>query len=489
VAGWGAFRGGRIGRHDEYDTAVTNTALIAPDVLERVLSASLSDGGDMAEVFAEDSVTSSAVLDDRKVEELSSGRSRGAGIRVVDGETTGFAHTADLSEAGLLSAARAAAAVARQGGAGVRTVALGPLAPYSRVRGGSDGTVEKPDKSRTLELLVRADEAARSSGDAITQVQMGCGDGRRRVLVANSDGLLAQDDQVRTRFSVMCVANGDTGMQTGFESLARTEGREIFEQYRVEEVAERAARRALTKLSARPAPSGEVPIVLAGGSGGILFHEACGHGLEADHIVKDASVYTGRVGQLVASPLVTLVDDGTVLGEWGHFSVDDEGAPPARNVLIENGVLTDYMWDWLRARKEGRVSSGNGRRQSYQHLPMVRMTNTYLLAGPEDPEELIAQTPSGVYVKKLGGGQVNTATGDFVFGTTEAYLIENGRITDPLRDANLIGNGPEVLRRIDAVATDFDMTPGTCGKDGQSVPVGCGQATLRITGVTLGGTA
>jgi TldD protein len=232
-----------------------------------------------------------------------------------------------------------------------------------------------------------------------------------------------------------------------------------------------------------------VPIVLAGGSGGILFHEACGHGLEADHIVKDASVYVGQVGQLVASPLVTLVDDGTWFGEWGNFGVDDEGNAPARNVLIENGVLTDYMWDWLRARKEGRKSSGNGRRQSYQHLPMVRMTNTFLLAGPEDPDEIVAQTPSGVYVKKLGGGQVNTATGDFVFGTTEAYLIENGRITEPLRDANLIGNGPEVLRRIDAVAGDFDMTPGTCGKDGQSVPVGCGQATLRITGVTLGGTA
>ena len=488
VAGGGP-GGGRIGRHDEYDIAVTDTALIAPDVLERVLSASLVGGGDMAEIFAEDTVTSSAVLDDRKVEELSSGRSRGAGIRVVDGETTGFAHTADLSEDGLLAAARAAAAVARGGGTGVRTVALGPMAPHGRADEDSGRASQGADKPRTLELLARADEAARSAGGAVSQVQVGCGDGRRRLLVANSDGLLAQDDQVRTRFSVMCVANGDTGMQTGFESLARTEGYEIFERHRVEDVAQRAAARALAKLSARPAPSGEVPIVLAGGSGGILFHEACGHGLEADHVLKDASVYAGRVGELVASPLVTLVDDGTVLGEWGHFGVDDEGAPPARNVLIENGILTDYMWDWLRARKEGRASSGNGRRQSYQHLPMVRMTNTYLLAGQEDPLELIAQTPSGVYVKKLGGGQVNTATGDFVFGTTEAYLIEHGRITEPLRDANLIGNGPEVLRRIDAVATDFDMGPGTCGKDGQSVPVGCGQATLRITGVTLGGTA
>ncbi|HEX4175058.1 MAG TPA: TldD/PmbA family protein [Acidimicrobiales bacterium] len=465
---------------------MTDTALIDPDVLERVLSTALQAGGDMAEVFAEDAVTSGAVLDDRRIEELSSGRSRGAGIRVVDGETTGFAHTADLTERGLLAAARAAAAVAREEGPGSRTVALGPPAGHDRGERTLPGDVEK---ARKLELLTRADDAARAAGDSITQVQVGIGDSRRRVLIANSDGLFATDDQIRNRFNVSCIANGDTGMQTGYESLARTEGFEIFERHAVEDLARTAAGRALTKLSARPAPSGEVPIVLAGGSGGILFHEACGHGLEADHVVKDASVYRGQVGELVASPLVTLVDDGTVLGEWGNFAVDDEGNAPGRNVLIENGVLTDYMWDWLRARKEGRKSSGNGRRQSYQHLPMVRMTNTYLLAGNEDADEIIAQTPTGVYVKKLGGGQVNTATGDFVFGTTEAYLIENGRITEPLRDANLIGNGPEVLRRIDAVATDFDMTPGTCGKDGQAVPVGCGQATLRITGITLGGTS
>jgi TldD protein len=440
----------------------------------------------MAEVFAEDSLSSTAMLDDRRVEELSSGRSRGAGIRVVVGETTGFAHTSDLSEAGLLAAAAAAASVAKEGGGKVRTVALGPSL---RAGHGSKTLPDTVDKAARLDLLTRADDAARAAGDSIAQVQVGCGDSRRRVLIATSDGLLAEDDQIRTRFNVMCVANGDTGMQTGYETVARTEGFEMFERYQVEDIARMAANRALAKLSARPSPSGEVPIVLAGGSGGILFHEACGHGLEADLVSKEASVYAGQVGKLVASPLVTLVDDGTVLGEWGNFAVDDEGHTPGRNVLIENGVLTDYMWDWLRARKEGRASSGNGRRQSYQHLPMVRMTNTYLLAGTENADEIVAQTPSGVYVKRLGGGQVNTASGDFVFGTTEAYLIEDGKITEPLRDANLIGNGPETLRRIDAVADDFDMMPGTCGKDGQSVPVGCGQATLRITGITLGGTA
>ncbi|MEI7746387.1 MAG: TldD/PmbA family protein, partial [Actinomycetota bacterium] len=456
--------------------------LVSPELCELVLAEALLTGGEFAEIYAEDRNNASAVLDDHRVEELSSGRSRGAGIRVVSAETTGFAHTADLSEAGLLAAARAASAVASSSRGASKGIAL-------------SGTVDLPeatpsvDRAKVVEMLQRVDEHARSQGSAITQSQVGVADGYRRFIVANSDGLLASDHQTRTRFNVTCIATGDTGMQTGYETIARTEGYEILSDEAVSAVAKEAARRALVKLDARPAPSGELAVVLAGGSGGILFHEACGHGLEADHIVKDTSVYAGKVGQRVASELVTLVDDGTVAGEWGHFAIDDEGMPAARNVLIENGILTDYMWDGLRARRAGRRSSGNGRRQSYQHLPMVRMTNTYLLAGNATAEEIIADTDYGVYVAKLGGGQVNTATGDFVFGTSEAYLIEHGRITAPLRDANLIGNGPEILQRIDAVANDFAMTPGTCGKDGQSVPVGCGQATLRLTGVTIGGTA
>ncbi|MGH8918045.1 MAG: TldD/PmbA family protein, partial [Actinomycetes bacterium] len=316
------------------------------------------------------------------------------------------------------------------------------------------------------------------------------GDSRRRILVANSEGTLASDDQVKTRFAVSCVASGDTGMQTGRESVGHTVGFELFDRYGIEELARAAAQRALTKLAARPAPSGSVPVVIKSGSGGILFHEACGHGLEADHIAKDVSVFTGRVGELVASPLVTLVDDGTMGPEWGALAIDDEGHPAGRNVLIQDGILTDYMWDWLRARKEGRPSTGNGRRETYQHLPMVRMTNTYLANGTEDPDEIVRQTPHGVYVAQLGGGQVNTATGDFVFGMTEAYLIEDGRITEPLRDANLIGNGPEVLRNIDVVGRDFSMgSPGTCGKNGQGVPVGTGQPTLRVKAITVGGTS
>ena len=467
---------------------MSDQTLLEPDLLDRTLEVALRTGGEFAEVFVEDRRSSSAAFDDGRVEELTSGRDRGAGIRVVAGETTGFAHTADLTEEGLRAAAEAAAAAARGGGGGVRTVALVPR----RASRGYEIEQMPGDvpKARKVELLQRADERARRAGGAITQVSANYGDNRRRILVANSDGVLVSDETVRTFFAVSCVATGDTGMQTGRESVGLTVGFELFDMVDVEDLAATAAQRALTKLAARPAPSGQMPVVIGSGGGGVLFHEACGHGLEADLVAKGASVFRDRVGQRVASPGVTVVDDGTMAREWGNIAVDDEGAPAQRTVLIEDGYLTDYMWDHLRARKEGRASSGNGRRQSYQHLPMVRMTNTYLLAGTDDPESIIASTPRGVYVKHLGGGQVNTATGDFVFGMTEAYLIEDGRITEPLREGNLIGNGPEVLSRIDALGNDFAMgPPGTCGKDGQGVPVGDGVPTLRVSSLTIGGTA
>jgi TldD protein len=250
-----------------------------------------------------------------------------------------------------------------------------------------------------------------------------------------------------------------------------------------------AARRAVTLLSARPAPSGRLPVILARGAGGVLFHEACGHGLEADLVARDASVFRGRVGEQVASPRVTLVDDGAYAREWGTAAIDDEGHPTGRTVLIENGVLTDYLWDRRSARRDGGTRRGNGRRETYECLPMVRMTNTYVLDGPDDPAAIIADTRRGLYCVALGGGQVNTATGDFVFGVTEAYLVEDGEITEPVRAAQLVGNGPDVLARIDAVGSDFATWAGTCGKDGQGVPVSSGQPTLRVAELTVGGTA
>ncbi|MGH9288731.1 MAG: TldD/PmbA family protein [Acidimicrobiales bacterium] len=462
--------------------------MLDESVIQRTLAVALRTGGDFAEVFVEDKRSSAAMLDDGRVEELSSGRDRGAGVRVVVGETTGFAHTADLTDDGLRTAAEAAAAAARSGGGGVREVALTRQAV---ARPNHVAVLpETVAKGTKVDLLRRADEAARAVGGSIRQVRARYGDSRRQILVANSDGLLSEDDQVRTLFVVSTVAFGDTGMQTGYESLGRTVGFELFDHHQVEDIARTAARRAIAKLAARPAPSGTLPVVIGPGGGGVLFHEACGHGLEKDLVDKGASVFKGRLGQQVASPLVSLVDDGTMAEEWGCYAIDDEGTPAQRNVLIEDGVLTDYMWDHLRSRKEGRPRSGNGRRQSYQHLPMVRMTNTYLVGGDGDPAGIVASTDSGVYVSSLGGGQVNTATGDFVFGMTEAYLIEDGEITEPIREGNLIGNGPKVLVDIDAVGNDFAMGhPGTCGKDGQGVPVGDGVPTLRVKALTVGGTA
>jgi TldD protein len=462
--------------------------VLEESVIQRVLGAALRTGGDFAEIFVEDKRSSAALLDDGKIEELSSGRDRGAGIRVIVGDTTGFAHTADLSENGLRAAAEAAAAAARSSSGADRVVNL------TRVTAPAPNAVtvfpDSIEKAAKVALLERADEAARAEGGAIKQVTARVADSRRRILVANSDGLLADDDQVKTLFAVQCVAVGDTGMQTGYETRGATIGWEMFDRFDAEEHARKVARQALTKLGARPAPSGTMPVVIGSGGGGVLFHEACGHGLEADLVGKGASVFKGRKGEQVASPLVTIIDDGTMGEEWGCFAIDDEGTPAQRNVLIEDGVLTDYMYDFLRSRKEGRQRSGNGRRQSYQHLPMVRMTNTFLLPGTEEPDAIIAGTDHGVFVKKLGGGQVNTATGDFVFGMTEAYLIEDGEITEPLREGNLIGNGPQVLTMIEALGNDFTMgPPGTCGKDGQGVPVGDGVPTLRVQALTIGGTA
>jgi TldD protein len=462
--------------------------LIEADVLSKVLHRALQSGGEFAEVFAEDKRSSSAHLDDGRVEQVTSGRDLGAGVRVIVGDTAGYAHTADLSEEGLLAAAQAAGAAARRGGGGANIVALKHrvVPPVNHV----DIYPDTIAKSAKVALLQRANDAARSAGSAISQVSAGYGDSRKRILVANSDGVLADDEIVRTLFRVSTVATGDTGMQTGYRSLGHTIGFELFDRYSVEELAQEAAEVALTKLRARPAPSGSLPVVIKAGSGGVLFHEACGHGLEADAIAKKASVYCGQVGKQVASPLVTLVDDGTMSGEWGALTIDDEGHPTQRNVLIEDGILTDYMWDFLRARKEVRPQSGNGRRENYRYLPMVRMTNTFVINGTEDPADIIKDTKNGVYVAHLGGGSVNTATGDFVFGMTEAYLIENGELTEPLREGNLIGNGPQVLKDIDRMGNDFAMgSPGTCGKDGQGVPVGDGQPTLRVSAMTIGGTA
>ena len=365
----------------------------------------------------------------------------------------------------------------------------------TRRAGTQVNTVERsPDevpKAAKVELLRRIDDAARSAGASIVQVSAGYGDSRRRILVANTDGVLAEDEQVRCLVRMSVVANGDAGMQTGFQSAGQTVGFEMFDSVDVEELARDAARMAITKLSARPAPSGSVPVVIKRGSGGVLFHEACGHGLEADLVAKGASVYRGKAGELVASPLVTLVDDGTMSTRVGCDRHRRRG--PSQPVQRPHpGRRAHRLHVGLPACPQGGPRPERQRSPAELHAPADGAHDQHLRArtAPRSPTTSCGPPTSGVYVAKLGGGSVNTATGDFVFGMTEAYLIENGEITEPLREGNLIGNGPQVLRDIDLLGNDFAMgNPGTCGKDGQGVPVGDGQPTLRVKTMTIGGTA
>ena len=454
-------------------------------VVRKVLAAALATGGEWAEVFAEDRLTHNLRLEDRRVEELVTGRDRGAGIRVVRGTSTAYAYTNRLDAGSLLEAARVAAAALRD-------------QPRAEVR---DLTRREPDvrhpvavdpasveRARLAEAVRRADEAARAYDPAVAQVTVGYSDASQEVFIANSDGFTTVEKRVRTRFVVQVVAARDGVVQTGFEAPGRSKGFELLDEFPPEEVARLAAGRAVAMLAARPAPAGEMPVVLGPGHGGVLFHESSGHGMEADWIAKEASVYAGKQGRKIGVDGFNGVDDATVEGAWGSFSFDDEGTPAQRTVLFEDGVCTDYLTDRIRARQLGLPASGNGRRQSYADVPIPRMTNTYILPGPDDPEEIIRQTRRGLYAKSLGGGQVNPATGDFVFGVVEGYLIENGEVTTPVRGANLVGDGPSVIARIDALGSDFDVRTGICGKEGQGVPVGNGAPTLRIARMTVGGT-
>jgi TldD protein len=343
-------------------------------------------------------------------------------------------------------------------------------------------------RERKVAWVREAEDAARSVSDEVKQVVAAFGDAAQRLLVANSEGQWVEEERERVRLFVSVVAARDGILQTGFEGPAGLGGAELLAARPPSETGRRAAEMAVAMLDGVPAPAGEIAVVLGPAGGGVLFHEACGHGLEADTVGKEASIYRGRLGERLASSLVTGVDDATVPGGWGSFSFDEEGTPAQRTVLVEEGTLTGYLYDRFWAGRDGATPTANGRRQSYAHLPIPRMTNTSILPGSVDPEDIVRDTQRGVYAAVLGGGQVNPATGDFVFGVAEGYLIEDGHITRPVRGANLIGNGTTILQGVDAVASDFDTRPGTCGKDGQGVPVTTGSPTLRIARMTVGGT-
>jgi TldD protein len=455
------------------------------DLVREVLEAALASGAGSAEVYAEERRTTSLRLDDGRIEELTSGVDRGAGVRAIAGQTTGYAYSNRLDRDSLLDAARAAAAAARGND---RTTVLDFRRPQPPVVHEVGEPADGVGRDRKVGWLEEADQTARALDPSVRQVTGSYGDSVLRVLIASSDGTWVEDQRHRLRLIVNVVAARDGVMQTGFEGPAGLGGIELLKRHPPAETARIAAEQAVTMLDGVPAPAGEMPVVLGPGGGGVLFHEACGHGLEADTVGKEASVYRGRLGETLASPLVTGVDDSTIPGEWGSFSFDDEGTPAQRTVLFEEGVLGSYLYDRYWGRQDGAEPTANGRRQSYAHLPIPRMTNTSILPGEADPEAVIADTPRGLYAKKLGGGQVNPATGDFVFGVAEGYLIEDGKVTGPVRGANLIGNGMTILGAVDAVASDFEARPGTCGKDGQGVPVTTGSPTLRIARMTVGGT-
>jgi TldD protein len=455
------------------------------DLAADVLRAARARGGAFAELYVEERVGLSVRLDDGTVEEVTRGLDRGAGVRVVHGSSFGYAYSNRLDRDALLEAAAAASAAVTEDGPGdvVDLRTLEPPVVHEALRDAAQTSAA--DK---VAWVREADDTARSLGDEIAQVTAVYSDSVQRIVIATSDGRWVEEDRPRIRLVVTAVAARDGNIQTGFHGPAGLAGTEFIEANPPAATAEVAARRALTMLDAVPAPAGEMTAVLAPGMGGVLFHEAVGHPLEADIVDKEASVYRGRVGERLASEIVNGVDDATVPNAWGSFTFDDEGAPAERTVLFEHGVLRGWLFDRIRAEKEGVATSGNGRRQSYAHPPIPRMSNTYISNGTSTAEEILSGTERGVYVTALAGGQTNPATGDFVFGCSEAYLIEGGELRQPVRGANLIGRAIPVMSNVDALAADFDIWPGVCGKDGQGVPVGSGSPTLRISRITIGGT-
>lgn len=422
-------------------------------------------------------------LEDRRSEKARAGLELGAAVRTVTGDSTYFGHVDGVAEADLLRLADGVAAAIKGG----RSL---PQALQPVVRQAGQEVVVAPAgiaAERKADALRAGDERAREAGKEIVQVTGSYAETGQHVQIATSEGRHVVDERVRVRLGIQAVARRGDTLKTGRKVVGGHAGYELLGDD-PGGIGEAAARTAIKLLDAVPAPVGKQAVVVGNGFGGVLFHEATGHGLESDAVEKGASVYAGRVGEAVANPIVTAYDDGRLPGAWGTAGCDDEGTPTQKTCVIEEGRLTSYLYDTARARNAGAISTGNGRRQSFRFPPVPRMTNTYIAPGDATPEEIIAAVKHGVYAVSFAGGQVEPATGEFVFGLSEGYLIENGEITSPIGDATLVGNGLEVLRSIDAVADDLSLETGICGKAGQHVPVGTGQPTVRIRSLTVGGT-
>jgi TldD protein len=458
--------------------------------LESYLGEALSQGGDYADLYFEYLQTSSISIDESMVKSAAQGVSMGVGVRVISGERTGYAYSDDLSPEKVRKAARVAAHIA-SGPSKVDQFSLNEGAGHNLYP-----VLIAPTEtafSDRVDLVKRADRSARAYDPRIFQVQATYADNLRQVMVATSEGVLTLDRQPLARMSVSALARVNGGQpQRGHAGGGGRVDLDFFLKDKTpEHFASEAAREAIAMLDAVDAPAGETTVVLGPGWPGILLHEAVGHGLEADFNRKGVSAFSGRIGQKVASELCTVIDDGTIGSRRGSLNVDDEGHPTQRNVLIENGILRGYLQDKLSSTLLRAESTGSGRRESYAHIPMPRMTNTFMLAGESDPDDIIRSVPKGLYCRNFGGGQVDITSGNFVFSASESYLIEDGKLTRPVRNATLIGNGPEALKYVSMVGNDLrlDEGIGVCGKEGQSVPVGVGIPTIKIDRMTVGGTA
>ena len=457
--------------------------------LSRTLGSIMQGGIDFADLYFQLSRVESWTVEDGIIREGSFSLEQGVGVRAVSGEKTGFAYSDELMLPALEQAATAARAIARRGDG--KSVAAWSRSQPAPLYPPDDPTTSISDTDKTR-LLAEIESATRAMDKRIEQVIVSLSSCHDLVLVAASDGTLAADVRPLVRLNVTVILEENGRREQGYAGGgARADLNYFLAGDRPLGYAREAVRQAIVQLDAVPAPAGTMPVVLGPGWPGVLLHEAVGHGLEGDFNRKQTSAFSGRVGERVASELCTIVDDGTLPNRRGSLVIDDEGTPGRYNVLVENGVLKGYMQDKLNARLMGVEPTGNGRRESYAHLPMPRMTNTYMLAGPHDPAEIIASVDRGLYAPNFGGGQVDITSGKFVFSASEAYLIENGKVGAPVKGAMLIGDGPEVLTRISMVGNDLELDAGvgTCGKEGQSVPVGVGQPTLRIDELTVGGTA
>lgn len=452
--------------------------------IPKILKTSLKNGGDFADIFYEHVQPTSIVCEDGKIEKIISGIEVGVGLRVIYHTKTAYAYTNQLSNDGLFALADAVSS-ACQGEVFKKDISLvrkNPEISHSIKKLPQEISIDEK-----VALVKRASEVARSWDKRVRQVKVVYVDSVRKIAVANTEGGLVSEQRNTIMFLVQVVVAENDIIQTGYEPIGGVIGFELFDEHPPEKVAEIASTRALKMLQARKAPGGRMTVVLSSEAGGTMIHEAIGHGLEADLAQAGLSVYSGRIGEEIASSLVTVVDDATLANKRGSYAFDDEGVAAQRTILVEQGVLKGYLYDRLTAIKDNSLSTGNGRRESYQCRPLPRMSNTLILPGQMSPEEIVRAVPKGLFVKKMGGGQVNTVNGDFVFEVSEGYLIENGDIGEAVRGATLTGNGPKLLKEIDLVGNDLGFGIGTCGKDGQGVPVADAQPTLRIPEIIVGG--